>query len=108
MMDDVYPRLKSLGPTKPIMLLEFAACKNNPRGEQDKWAEEALSDLVQNRWPEVIGFSWWNEGWQNDDNPEHDTSLRLQDNPSLAEVFRKWVGARPNVLGRILGVRAEL
>jgi len=101
MMDAVYPRLAALGPTKPIMVVEFGASKNNPRGDQAVWAEWALSDLVQNRWPKVVGFSWWNEGWQNDNNPEHDTSMRLQDNPSLAAVFRKWVGSRRNVLGRI-------
>ncbi len=100
-MDEVYPRLAALGPAKPIMVLEFGTCKNNPGGRQEVWAERALADLVQNRWPKVMGFSWWNEYWQNDDNPEHDTSMRLQDNPSLAAVFQKWVGARRNVLGRI-------
>ena len=100
-MDEVYPRLAALGPTKPVLVLEFGACRNNPRGDQAEWAGRALSDLVQNRWPNVVGFSWWNERWENDENPEHDTSMRLQDNPALAAVFRKWVGARPDVLGRI-------
>jgi hypothetical protein len=101
MMDDVYPRLAALGPSKPIMLLEFGVCRNNPRGDQAAWAERALSDLVQNRWPKVMGFSWWNERWENDGNPMHDTSMRLQDNPSLAAVFQEWVRDRQNVLGRI-------
>jgi hypothetical protein len=101
LMDAVYPRLAALGPDKPIMVLEFAACWKNPRGDQTAWAEAALSDLGQNRWPKVIGFSWWNERWQNDDNPKHDTSMRLQDSPSLAAAFRKWVSVRSNVLGRI-------
>jgi hypothetical protein len=83
------------------MVLEFGACRNNPRGDQATWAQRALSDLVQNRWPRLIGFSWWNEAWQNDENPDHDTSMRLQDSPPLAAVFQKWVGARQNVLGRV-------
>jgi hypothetical protein len=98
-MDEVYPRLAALGPTKPILVLEFGAAGNNPRGDQALWAERALSDLVLNRWPRVMGFSWWNERWQNDDNPGHDTSMRLQDNPALAAVFRRWVGAHRGVLG---------
>jgi hypothetical protein len=101
MMDDVYPRLAALGPTKPVILLEFGVSRNNPRGDQAEWAERALSDLVRNRWPRTIGFSWWNECWENDSNPAHDTRMRLQDNPSLSAVFQKWVGARQNVLGRI-------
>ena len=101
LLDAAYPRLAALAPTKPILLLEFGVTRNNSRGDQAAWAERALSDLVQNRWPRVMGFSWWNEAWQNDDNSEHDTSMRLQDNPALAAVFRKWVGAQGKVLGRI-------
>jgi hypothetical protein len=101
LMDTVYPRVAALGTNKPVMVLEFAASKGNPRGDQAAWAERALSDLVQRRWPGVTGFSWWNEGWENDGNPEHDTSMRLQDNASLAAVFQEWVGARQNVLGRM-------
>jgi hypothetical protein len=56
--------------------------------------------LSQFRWPKIIGFSWWNEAWQNDDNPEHDTSMRLQDNPAVADVFHKLVGLNPSILGR--------
>jgi hypothetical protein len=100
MMDAVYPRLSALGSGKPILVLEFGATRNNPLGDQAAWAERALSDLVLNRWPGVVGFSWWNERWQNDDRAEHDTSMRLQDNPALAAVFRHWAGARVSVLGR--------
>jgi hypothetical protein len=61
------------------------------------WKRKFLSS-----WPRVFGFSWWNEAWQNDDNPDHDTSMRLQDNPALAAVFKKQVGGNANVLGRTL------
>jgi hypothetical protein len=99
-MDAVAPRLAALAPGKPVLLLEFGVTRGNPRGDQAAWAERALADLVQGRWPQVIGFSWWNETWQNDDDPAHDTSMRLQDSPALAAVFRRWVGSRGNVLGR--------
>ncbi len=105
LLDAAYPRLAALAPTKPILLLEFGATRNNSRGDQAEWAKRALSDLVQNRWPRVMGFSWWNEAWQNDDNPAHDTSMRLQDNPALAAVFQAWVGAQRKVLGRSIGFR---
>jgi hypothetical protein len=101
-MDSAYPRLAALSPARPIVVLEFGATRNNPRGDPAAWAERALCDLVRGRWPRVIGFSWWNEAWQNDDNPGHYTSMQLQDNPELAAIFRQWVGERPEVLGRIL------
>ncbi len=101
MMDAVYPRLTALAPTKPLILAEFGVTLGNPLGSQSEWARGALTDLIGLRWPRVMGFSWWNEFWQNDDNPKHDTTMRVQDNPALARVFQEFVGANPNVLGRL-------
>jgi hypothetical protein len=104
MMDAAYPRLAALSADKPILLLEFGVAANNPLGDQAQWAEAALTDLTSLRWERLIGFSWWNEFWQNDDDPAHDTTMRLQDNPQLAAVFRRLVGENAAVLGRaVLG-----
>ena len=100
-MNAVYPRLDALTANKPIFIAEFGVTKNNPLGDQAEWARAALTDLTSFRWPRIIGFSWWNEWWQNDDNPAHDTNMRLQDNPTLATVFRELVGDNPNVLGSL-------
>ncbi|MGB9639514.1 MAG: endo alpha-1,4 polygalactosaminidase, partial [Anaerolineales bacterium] len=97
--DAVYPRIIALAPQKPLIVAEFGAPKNNPLGDQAEWARSALIDLTAMRWNNLIGFSWWNERWQNDDNPDHDTSMRLQDNPQLEEVFQQWVGKNPQVIG---------
>lgn len=99
-MDEVYPRLASLSPEKPIIVAEFGAAAGNPRGDAAAWAAAALTDLTGRRWPRVRGFSWWNERWPNDDDPAHDTTMRVQDNPALAEVFHRLVGDNPSVLGR--------
>ncbi|HNS37420.1 MAG TPA: glycosyl hydrolase [Anaerolineaceae bacterium] len=101
-MDAVYPRLTALAPDKPIILIEFGVTANNPLGDQAEWAEDALSDLTEQRWPRVIGFSWWNETWQNDDNPAHDTNMRVQDNPQLASVFQQLVAENTAVLGEAI------
>ncbi|HEX6372768.1 MAG TPA: glycosyl hydrolase [Longimicrobium sp.] len=101
LMDAVYPRLTALSSSKPIVLLEFGADGRNPLGDQARWAEDALRDLVGGRWPRLIGFSWWNERWPNDDDPSHDTIMRVQDNPALAAVFQRWVGGQASVLGRV-------
>ena len=103
-MDAVYPRLAALSPDKPIVLLEFGATAGSPLGDQAAWAEAALTDLTSQRWPRIIGFSWWNEYWQNDNAPEHDTNMRVQDNPQLAAVFQRLVGQNDAVLGRIVFV----
>lgn len=98
-MDGVYPRLAALSADKPIVVLEFGVTSGNPLCDQAAWAQAALSDLTAFRWPRVIGFSWWNEKWENDGNPSHDTNMRVQDNPALAAVFQSLVGGNPNVLG---------
>jgi hypothetical protein len=100
-MDAVYPRLAALSTSKPIAVLEFGVAYNNPLCDQAVWAGAALSDTIALRWPRVIGFSWWNENWENDENPDHDTHMRVEDNSALAAVFSSTVGANPNVLGRI-------
>jgi len=101
-MDAVYPRLEMLFPEKPIILLEFGVTSGNPLGDQAEWAEEALNDITSFRWKRLIGFSWWNEKWQNDDNPAHDTNMQVQDNPDLEAVFHIFVGNNSKILGRII------
>ncbi|MDD5594517.1 MAG: glycosyl hydrolase, partial [Candidatus Margulisbacteria bacterium] len=92
LMDKAYGRLVKLNPDKPIALLEFGITDNNWRVNQSAWADKALKDLVNRRWPRLIGFAWWNEAWQNGNDPADITNMRVQDNPALAKVFEKWVG----------------
>ncbi|MBU4195047.1 MAG: hypothetical protein KKF66_08640, partial [Actinobacteria bacterium] len=109
-MDSAYPRLTSLSPFKPIFVFEFGVTSGNPHVDQAQWAQSALRDLTALRWPRVAGFSWWNEKWENDDDPAHDTDMRLQDNPELADAFDTLVGAKETVLGRpiLIGVSNQL
>jgi len=37
--------------------------------------------------PGVIGFCWWNEGWQNDDHKKHDTDMIILHDVDLTRVF---------------------
>jgi len=99
-MGPVYARLTAMAPSTPVVVCEFGATQGNSRGSQASWAEDALGDLLQNSWPRVVGFSWWNEGWRNDTDPLHNTDMRVQDNPALARVFQDMVGGSARVLGR--------
>jgi hypothetical protein len=87
LMDRFYERLQKLAPGKPLIVAEFGQTAGNPRHSASEWAANALDDLFGGRWPRVIGFSWWNERWENDDNAKHNTTMRLQDNKELATVF---------------------
>ncbi|UCC67136.1 MAG: beta-mannanase [Armatimonadota bacterium] len=105
-MDGCYPRLERLAKTKPVIVAEFGCTAGSPAARPEKWAAAALDGILGGRWPRVMGFSWWNERWENDDNPEHDTTMRVEDTPALAAVFsEKLAGAaerireRPDLVG---------
>ncbi len=86
-LDDAIPRLKTLSNDKPIFVVEFGSSVH-PRLRASDWADEALSALLSGRWPEVRGFSWWNETFQNDNKPANNSDFRVQSVPGLSEVFR--------------------
>ena len=104
MADSCYKRLRKLAPEKPVIVAEFGCTHtskaSNKDGElrADRWAGAALRDIFAGRWQEVVGFSWWNESWENDDNPEHDTNMRVQDWGKLGRAFRKQLRKNKNKL----------
>ena len=97
-MDSCYARLTALAPAKPVIALEFGCTAGSPLITPEAWAGPALDDLLARRWTRVIGFSWWNERWQNDDNPAHDSNMRVQDSPALAEVFSTKLAAAGDIV----------
>lgn len=88
-MARVYSRLTKLAPDKPIIIAEFGCDLHNPRVNAASWARSALDDLFSGRWPAVIGFCWWNEGWQNDEQKKHDSDLVILHSRELTAVFRE-------------------
>jgi len=84
-------RLARLAPEKPVIIAEFATDVHNPREPAGVWATSAFRLMLSGRWPQLVGFSWWNETWQNDDTATHDTDMRVQSDPALAAVFRHYL-----------------
>jgi hypothetical protein len=87
-IEEAYPRLTKLAPGKPVIIAEFGCELHNRHVDVVKWARGALEDLLSNRWPAIVGFCWWNEGWQNDDHKKHDTDMIILHNEDLTRVFR--------------------
>jgi hypothetical protein len=87
-MHTAYSRLVKIAPGKPVIIAEFGCDLHNRRVNAANWAKAALEDLFSNRWPGIVGFCWWNEGWQNDDHKEHDTDMIILHDAGLASVFR--------------------
>ena len=91
LMDTSYARMSKIAPGKPLALLEFGSTRGG-RILPEMYAKSALTDITARRWPNLIEFSWWNEGWQNDNNPAHDSEMRVQMLPKVATVFRDSLG----------------
>ncbi len=88
-LKQAYPRLTSLAPGKPILIAEFGCDLHNKHCDADEWARGALQEIFSGKWPALIGFCWWNEGWQNDDTKAHDTDMIIWHDPALERVFRE-------------------
>ena len=87
-INEAYPRLAKVAPNKPMIVAEFGCDLHNRHVDAAKWARPALEDLFSNRWPAIVGFCWWNEGWQNDDVKKHDSDLIILHDADLTRVFR--------------------
>jgi len=92
-MDGAYPRLERLAPGKPVIVAEFGCTAGCPVISPERWAGDALSDILGGRWSRVIGFSWWNEQWENDDDPAHNSDMKIENTPALAAVFKEKLAA---------------
>jgi Glycosyl hydrolase family 26 len=88
-MGTAYPRLTKVAPGKPIIIAEFGCALNHRKLDASAWAKSALEDLFSGRWPAVIGFCWWNEIWENDDVPAHNTDMNILHDAGLTKVFRE-------------------
>ncbi len=87
-LDEAYPRLLKVAPGKPMIIAEFACDLHNKRCSAADWARGALEEIFSAKRPALVGFCWWNEGWQNDDHKKNDTDMIIWHDPNLAGVFR--------------------
>jgi hypothetical protein len=87
-IDPAYSRLTNVAPGKPVIIAEFGCDLHNRHVDVVKWSRSALEDILSNRWPAIVGFCWWNEGWQNDDHKKHDTDMIVLHDIDLTRVFR--------------------
>jgi len=92
-MDGAYPRLERMAPGKPVIVAEFGCTAGCPVISPERWAGDALRDILGGRWSRVIGFSWWDEQWENDDDPAHNSDMKIENTPALAAVFKEKLAA---------------
>jgi len=98
-LPEVMARFAHMAPTKPVIVAEFGTDVRNPREPAGPWADAALTLMLSGRFPQLIGFNWWNEAWPNGDNPIDATDYRVASSPALTETMRRHL-ATPRVQPR--------
>jgi hypothetical protein len=88
LVDDALPQLRTATATRPLFIFEFASTLGNPRCAQTSWVEAALADLLGGRWPDLHGFSWWQQRFVDDPAAGGFTDYLVQDDPDVASAFR--------------------
>jgi len=86
LLDAMLPQLRAATATRPLFVFEFGITNNNPRCPAAPWVRAAFADLLGGRWPDVRGFSWWQERWNNDGALGSD--MLVQDDAGVAAAFR--------------------
>lgn len=96
LLDEMIPQLRAATSTRPLFVFEFGITNTNQACPPAPWVQEALADLLSGRWPDVRGFSWWQQRW-NDDGAAG-SNMMVQDDPGVTAAFRKALVGAANLL----------
>jgi hypothetical protein len=88
LVDAALPQLRAATATRPLCVFEFGSTDGNPACPQAPWVQAALDDLLGGRWPDIRGFSWWQQRFIDDPSVGGFTDYLVQDNPEVSSAFR--------------------
>lgn len=102
MMRTGYQAAHAISPGKRIILSEMGTDLFNPFVPASVWTDHAFRDLITERlWPDVFAFIWWNSAWPNDNNPKNNTTMRIEENEAIQDIFKKYLPATDSHTGCI-------
>jgi len=88
-LDQAYPELTAISPTKPLAVMEFAVAEYPQRGNKAEWIRQALQAIKSNRYPRISAISYWNDYWENEDG--FISNLRIDSSPQALAAYRRGV-----------------
>jgi lysophospholipase L1-like esterase len=82
---------------KPLFLFELGTNALSTQCNPSDWTRRTLGDLLRGRWPELHGFSWWDETQRNGS-----SAMGVPDNPGLRVPFHDVLNGplAPNLVDR--------
>ena len=87
-LDEAYPKLEALSPTKPIAILETGVIEEQGK-DKAAWIRAAYDALASGRYPRVKAAIWWHERWTNEDDRLSD--VRIDSDAAATAAYRKAV-----------------
>ncbi len=88
-MDQLYPQVAALSARQPIVVTAMGLTSGPADPEEIPWLEGSITELINQRWPRLIGFAW--DG----------SSISLESSSDISEIFQRTVGSSEAVLGRV-------
>lgn len=87
LVDAMAPQLRAATSVKPLFIFELGITNNNPGCAAGPWVKAAFDDLLGGRWPDVRGFSWWQQRIP-DRSGGFSSDMLIQDDPAVTAAFR--------------------
>jgi hypothetical protein len=95
-LDEVYPKLAALSPTKPIAVMETGVIEEKGK-DKAAWIRAAYRALRSGKYPRVKAAIWWDERWVNEDGRV--SNVRIDSDPAATAAYRGAV-ASPELVTR--------
>jgi hypothetical protein len=95
-LDEAYPKLAALSPTKPIAILETGVLEERGK-DKAAWIRSAYDALRMDRYPRLKAAIWWHERWTNAD--ERVSDVRIDSDAAATAAYRRAV-AGPQFVAR--------
>lgn len=90
-LDQIYAQAAAVSPRKPILLATLGpTTPPDPSDAGLVWLQTAFQDLLDLRWPRLIGFSWLESGWS------------VSASPELAAALTERIAESEQVLGQVI------
>lgn len=87
-MDTHYDRIANIAPHTPIAILEFGVDERPGESKAD-WINDALTTILEGRYPRIKAISYWHSTWTNTDTSL--SRLRLDSSEESLRAYRELI-----------------
>ncbi len=85
-LDESYPELAAVSPSKPLALLEFGVIDDGIPGHKAAWIREGLDSIRGGEYPRIRGISYWESEFIADNGTV--SNMLLNSSPDVLQSYR--------------------